>query len=195
MKDVIAAMTWHPAHEIKQDQLGNLSVGAIADVAVISMEHGHFGFGDSYNSRVESDKKMVCELTIKDGKFVYDLNAMSGNPWNQPPTAADKQSKRWTTLRNQGFGESHWKPRTGQPLQHDWRPYTLPAKDLQTMQPGTANAVDPQWMTPEQRAKSAELDKKNAAKAAARTKALAESANSRSKNQTSDTKEATPAKQ
>ena len=54
---------------------------------------------------------MVCELTIKDGKFVYDLNAMSGNPWNQPPTPADKEARRWTTLKNQGFGESHWKPR------------------------------------------------------------------------------------
>ena len=43
MKDVIAAMTWHPAHEVKQDQLGNLSEGAIADVAVISMAHGHSG--------------------------------------------------------------------------------------------------------------------------------------------------------
>jgi hypothetical protein len=47
---------------------------------------------------------------------------------------------------------------------------------LETMQPGTANSVDPQWMTPEQRAKSAEIDKQNAAKAAARTKALAASA-------------------
>jgi hypothetical protein len=118
----------------------------------------------------------VCELTIKDGKFVYDLNAMSGNPWNEPPTLADKEAKRWTTLKTQGFGESHWKPRPGQPLQHDWRPYTLPANQLETMQPGTANAVDPQWMTPEQRAKSAEIDKQNAAKAAARTKALAASA-------------------
>jgi hypothetical protein len=44
------------------------------------------------------------------------------------------------------------------------------------MQPGTANPVDPQWMSPEERAKSAEIDKKNAAKAAARTKALADSA-------------------
>ena len=119
---------------------------------------------------------MVCELTIKDGKFVYDLNAMSGNPWNQPPTLADKDAKRWTTLKTQGFGESHWKPRPGQPLQHDWRPYTLPANMLQTMQPGTANSVDPQWMSPEERAKSAAIDKKNAAKAPARTKALAESA-------------------
>ena len=82
------------------------------------------------------------------------------------------EASRWTTLKTQGFGESHWKPREGQPLQHDWRPYTLPANQLQTMEPGTANSVDPQWMTPEERAKSAAIDKKNAAKAAARTKAL-----------------------
>lgn len=192
LKDVIAAMTWHPAHEVKQDQLGNLSEGAIADVAVIRMDHGHFGFGDSYNSRVESDKKMVCELTIKDGKFVYDLDAMSGNPWNQRPTLADKYSSRWTTLKTQGFGESHWKPRPGQPLQHDWRPYSLPANEVQTMQPGTANSVDPQWMSPEQRAKSAEIDKKNAAKAAARTKALADSVNSPTAKKAAPATEAAP---
>jgi dihydroorotase len=176
LKDVVAAMTWHPAHEIKQDQLGNLSVGSIADVAVLRMDHGHFGFGDSYNSRVESNEKLVCELTIKDGKFVYDLDAMSGNPWNQKPPESDKQAARWTTLKTQGFGESHWTPRQGQPLQHDWRPYTLPAKDLQTMMKTGTNAVDPQWWSPEERAKSADKDKAAAARAAARTKALADEA-------------------
>jgi hypothetical protein len=91
LQDVIAAMTWHPAHEVKQDQLGNLSEGAIADVAVISMEHGHFGFGDSYNARVESDRKMVCELTIKDGKFVYDLNAIRATRGtSRPPPPIDR---------------------------------------------------------------------------------------------------------
>ncbi len=167
LKDVVAAMTWHPAHEIKQDQLGNLSVGSIADVAVLSIARGQFGFGDSYNSRVQSNQKLVCELTIKDGKFVYDLNARTGNPWNAPPTAADKQAARWTTLKIQGFGESHWKPHEGQPLQHDWRPYALPAKDVQTMEPGTANAMDPQWWSPEDRAKSAAQDRKAQAKTSA----------------------------
>jgi dihydroorotase len=137
---------------------------------------------------------MVCELTIKDGKFVYDLNAMSGNPWNQPPTPADKQWQRWTTLKNQGFGESHWKPLKGQPLQHDWRPYTLPANQLQTMQPGTANVIDPQWMTPEERAKSAEIDKANAAKAAARTKALFDSAHATTKQTAPAATETVPPK-
>ena len=83
----------------------------------------------------------------------------------------------------------------GQPLQHDWRPYTLPANKLQTMQPGTANSVDPQWMSPEERAKSAAIDKKNAARAPARTKALAESANSTTKTTAPAATDAAPPKQ
>src|ERR1700722_10894040 len=41
---VVTEMTWNPAHELKQDQLGNLSVGAPADIAVLSVEHGNYGF-------------------------------------------------------------------------------------------------------------------------------------------------------
>jgi hypothetical protein len=44
------------------------------------------------------------------------------------------------------------------------------------MKPGAANSVDPQSMSPAERAKSAAIDKKNAVKAPARTKALADSA-------------------
>ncbi len=161
LKDVIADMTWHPAREIKQDQLGNMSVGSIADIAVLSIEHGRFGFGDSYNSRVIGTQKMVCELTIKDGKFVYDLNAMTGNPWNAPPSASDKEAARWTTLRTQGFGYSHWRPNVGQPLQHDWRPYSLSETEIQPM--NGAPVADTQWWSPEERAKSAALDKKERA--------------------------------
>ena len=32
LKQVVAEMTSHPAHEIRHDELGNLSEGAIADV-------------------------------------------------------------------------------------------------------------------------------------------------------------------
>jgi len=35
MDDVIAKSTWNPAREIHHDELGNLSVGAPADVAVL----------------------------------------------------------------------------------------------------------------------------------------------------------------
>ncbi len=105
---VIAQMTSHPAHEIKQEQLGNLSVGSIADVAVLSVETGNFGFVDMYNTKAMGTKKLVCELTLKDGKVVYDLNGISADMWDATQHSADeKQSRRWTTFNERPFGASH----------------------------------------------------------------------------------------
>jgi dihydroorotase len=105
---VVAQMTSHPAHEIKQEQLGNLSVGSIADVAVLSVETGNFGFVDMYNTRMMGTKKLVCELTLKDGKVVYDLNGISTDMWDATQHSADeRQSSRWTTFNERPFGASH----------------------------------------------------------------------------------------
>ena len=97
LKDVIAEMTSHPAHEIRHDELGNLSVGSIADVAVLRIENGKYGFTDMVNGRLDGTKKLLCEITIKDGKVVYDLNGMSADPWNAPGPHADEAYK-WTTF-------------------------------------------------------------------------------------------------
>ena len=106
--EVVAEMTAHPAREIKQEQLGNLSVGAIADVAVLSIESGNFGFVDMYNTKMMGTKKLVCELTLKDGKVVYDLNGISADMWDATEHTADqRQSKRWTTFNERPFGASH----------------------------------------------------------------------------------------
>lgn len=74
---VIARSTWEPAKAIKHEELGNLSEGAIADVAVISVREGKFGFKDIANNRQDGTQKLECELTIKGGKIVYDLNAIA----------------------------------------------------------------------------------------------------------------------
>ena len=104
---VMAQMTSHPAHEIRQEQYGNLSVGSIADVAVFSIETGNFGFVDMYNTKAMGTKKLVCELTLKDGKVVYDLNGISADMWDAKQHSADeKQSRRWTTFNERPFGAS-----------------------------------------------------------------------------------------
>jgi dihydroorotase len=104
---VIAQMTSHPAHEIKQDQLGNLSVGSVADVAVLSIETGKFGFVDMYNTKMMGTKKLVCELTLRDGKVVYDLNGVSADMWDaKTHSANESQSSRWTTFNERPFGAS-----------------------------------------------------------------------------------------
>ena len=96
LQEVVADMTSHPAHEIKHDELGNLSAGAIADVAVLSVQKGHFGFTDMVNTRFDGTQKLVAELTIKDGKIVYDLNGLESLPWNAPQGDIS-QDKRWTS--------------------------------------------------------------------------------------------------
>jgi dihydroorotase len=98
LQEVIAEMTSHPAHEIKREDLGNLSEGSVADIAVLSIEKGHYGFTDMQNTRVDGTQKLVAELTIKDGKIVYDLNGMEAKLWNEPLDPNAKYASRWTTF-------------------------------------------------------------------------------------------------
>ena len=55
LDEVILRSTWNPAREIKQEQLGHLSVGAPADVAVLRLEKGDFGFLDVYGARLRGN--------------------------------------------------------------------------------------------------------------------------------------------
>ena len=54
--DVVARSTWNPAREIHHEELGNLSVGAPADVAVLKMETGDFGFTDTYGAKLRGNQ-------------------------------------------------------------------------------------------------------------------------------------------
>jgi dihydroorotase len=81
-EDVIACATWHPAREIHHEELGNLSVGASADVAILRLVHGDFGFVDSARLRLRGTQKLVAELTLREGKVVWDLNGITSKDWN-----------------------------------------------------------------------------------------------------------------
>ncbi len=74
---VIKASTWSPAQAIKRDDLGHLSQGAIADIAIFSMRTGKFGFFETAGYKIEGTKKLECEMTIKGGRIVYDLNGIA----------------------------------------------------------------------------------------------------------------------
>ena len=76
-EEVIQAASWNPAREIKHEELGNLSVGAIADIAVLNIREGSFGFYDYTGYKIESRQKLECEMTIKGGRIVYDLNGIA----------------------------------------------------------------------------------------------------------------------
>ena len=82
LDDVVARSTWNPAREIKQETLGHLSIDAPADIAVLRVERGQFGFVDINGARLSGTTKLVCELTIRDGKIVYDLNGLASPEWD-----------------------------------------------------------------------------------------------------------------
>jgi dihydroorotase len=92
---VIARSTWNPAREIQHEELGHLSVGAIADVAVLRVEKGKFGFVDQNGARLDGNQKLTCELTVRDGKVVYDLNGITREQWDKIPEGQRGGDPRW----------------------------------------------------------------------------------------------------
>ena len=83
LREVVTATTWDAAKVIKRNDLGNLSVGSVADIAILNLRKGQFGFVDTKDKKINGDKKLECELTIKDGQIVYDLNGISNKLWNE----------------------------------------------------------------------------------------------------------------
>ncbi len=83
--EVILRSTWNPAREIKREELGHLAPGAVADVAVLRLEKGAFGFVDMHGARLRGTQKLTCELTLREGKVVYDLNGITRPDWDKLP--------------------------------------------------------------------------------------------------------------
>jgi len=81
LQDVIARSSWMPAVHINREELGHLSVGAHADIAVLSLKKGDFGFTDVRGWKIHGDNKLECELTLMEGKVVWDLNGISMSEW------------------------------------------------------------------------------------------------------------------
>ena len=79
LDSVILRATWNPAKEIKRQEIGSLSVGSPADVAVLRLENGKFSFLDKDRSgaRLDGTHKLVCALTIRRGQVVYDPNGIT----------------------------------------------------------------------------------------------------------------------
>jgi dihydroorotase len=81
LPDVVAKSTWAAAQAIHRDDIGHLSVGAEADVAVIAVREGEFGFLDVGGQTMQGSRKLEAELTVRAGRIVWDLNGRAGTPW------------------------------------------------------------------------------------------------------------------
>lgn len=103
LDDVIARSTWNPAKEIHREDLGTLSVGAPADVAVLRMDKGKFGFVDVFGARLQGTMKLACELTLRDGLVVFDLNGTSREDWNKLGAYRPQGDATWDGTINTGL--------------------------------------------------------------------------------------------
>jgi dihydroorotase len=81
LEKVVEMSTWNPAKQIKRTELGNLDVGAEADIAVLRVDKGRFGFIDSAGAGYPGNQRIVTELTVRKGRVVWDLNARAAESW------------------------------------------------------------------------------------------------------------------
>lgn len=83
IQDIIFRATWNSANSIKRPDLGQLSEGAEADLAVLSVRKGSFGFVDASGARMSGDRKFEAEMTIRAGKIVWDQNGLAAHDWTK----------------------------------------------------------------------------------------------------------------
>jgi len=83
LNDLIRRSTVNPAREIKRPELGNLSVGKEADIAVLEELHGHFGYVDCGYAKMEGTSQIVARMTIRAGRILYDPSGLSMVQWEK----------------------------------------------------------------------------------------------------------------
>jgi dihydroorotase len=83
LPDVVQRATWNAAQSIKREELGSLTEGSVADIAVISILNGNFGFTDAGGNKITGTQKLEAELTVRAGKIVWDLNGLSAVPFKK----------------------------------------------------------------------------------------------------------------
>lgn len=87
LPEVIRRSTWNPAQAIRRPELGQLSPGAGADVAVLRVSEGEYFYVDSKGGRMRGTRRITCELTLRDGQVVWDWNGGTGTDYQRlPPT-------------------------------------------------------------------------------------------------------------
>jgi dihydroorotase len=81
LEQVIERSTYNPAKAIRRLDLGHLSEGAVADIAVIELERGKFAFLDSGHGKLTADRNLRCAMTVRAGKVVWDADGLAAEEW------------------------------------------------------------------------------------------------------------------
>ncbi len=83
LDDIIRRSTVNPAAEIRRPELGTLSVGKDADIAVLELTKGHFSYVDCGVARMDGNVKLTARMTIRAGRISYDPSGLSMVEWEK----------------------------------------------------------------------------------------------------------------
>src|SRR5829696_1043297 len=86
LADVIMRSTVAPAKEIGHPELGTLSVGAEADIAVLDLAEGNFGFVDCARETISGTQRLSAAMTFRAGEVVWNPNGLGLPHWKPAPT-------------------------------------------------------------------------------------------------------------
>lgn len=81
LPEVIRRSTTNPATMVKRPELGQMTVGSEADLAVLQLNKGQFGFLDAKRGRINGTERLSSEMTIRAGEVVFDFNGRTGVDW------------------------------------------------------------------------------------------------------------------
>jgi dihydroorotase len=83
LETVIREATVNPAREIHRPELGTLSVGRVADIAVLQELRGKYSYADDGYARMDGNAKLVARMTVRAGRIVFDPSGLSMVEWRK----------------------------------------------------------------------------------------------------------------
>jgi dihydroorotase len=87
LAEAIYRTTVTPARAIHRTDLGTLSPGAEADVAVLRWVDHPRSYADCGRARLQGRGELVCDMTLRAGRIVWDPTGLSMPEWTSAPPA------------------------------------------------------------------------------------------------------------
>lgn len=85
LEEVLYRATRAPALAVSHPELGTLEEGACADLAVLRVRQGRFGYMDCGGARLTGEGRLECVATLRAGEVVFDPEARSMPEWREAP--------------------------------------------------------------------------------------------------------------
>ena len=98
LNEIIRRSTLNPALEIRRPELGTLSVGKEADIAVLEVLNGKFSYIDCGRARMDGTVKLTARMTVRAGRILYDPSGLSMVEWKRPDRSISAL-RSWVRLR------------------------------------------------------------------------------------------------